>query len=779
MGALWKNPVRDIMEYAKEQEWAVADIAKQVCKWDIPSISVQVNTDTRLSISAPHGTVEVCADDAMMVFSISESSSRLRWAANISEWVSVDTGRTLVELLNEWLAPVRFKQELRGLTMLQLDGLKTYFHTEQGVVKAVDGLTIDILPGRTMGLVGESGSGKSVTSLSVMGLLPEFTARIPSGDIVFMGKDLLSYSPKQMREIRGSDMAMIFQEPMTSLNPVYRVGDQVAEAILLHEKVSKAEAWERALALFDEVGIPDSRERARSFPHEMSGGQKQRVMIAMALACNPSLLIADEPTTALDVTIQKQILELLANLRDSRGMSILFITHDLGVIAEIADDVAVMYRGKLCEYGDVLSVFKDPQHPYTRGLLACRPRLDSPYQLLPTVDDFLDTWVEDGEIHVKEKQITDERNHELLNGGRAKRTSFEGAPILTVNNLKVWFATQRDMFGREKSWVKAVDGIDFEVYPGQTLGLVGESGCGKTTTGRAILRLVAPKEGETIFDGIDLSLLEGKGQSTKRVLFGASAVQFIGSFALLSYFLVQAIERGASDAPYGLAGLGGLLFLAGVLFSLIALGRISAAEQSLRRKVQIIFQDPYASLNPRRTVLQTIVEPMTVHKIGATHEERIRKAGDLLEEVGLPREYLRRYPHEFSGGQRQRICIARTLAMNPSLIICDESVSALDVSVQAQVLNLLKDLQIKYDLTYVFISHDLSVVKFMSDTMAVMKGGKIVEMGPSEDIYRNPKQAYTRNLIDSIPKDDLENIKRLRDARVAARNARRAKAVAV
>lgn len=767
------------MDCTKEQEWALSDIEAQLRTWNLAGVSFETPEDHILALSTSSSTLVISAFSQLISVTEGDETTSFRWVANISEWICTDTGHTLVEVLNTWLSPVSKGTELRPLMMLQLDGLKTYFHTEQGIVKAVDGLTIDILPGRTLGLVGESGSGKSVTSLSVMGLLPEFTARIPSGDIVFMGKDLLSYTPKQMRSIRGSDMAMIFQEPMTSLNPVYRVGDQVAEAILLHEKVTRAEAWHRAVALFDEVGIPNPTVRARSFPHEMSGGQKQRVMIAMALACNPSLLVADEPTTALDVTIQKQILDLLAKLRDTRGMSILFITHDLGVIAEIADDVAVMYRGKLCEYGDVLDVFQDPKHPYTRGLLECRPRLNSPYRLLPTVDDFLETWVENGEIQVKEKEMDADRKHELLHGGRAKRTDYDGAPILSVDGLKVWFGMNRSMFGKPRSWVKAVDGISFNVFPGQTLGLVGESGCGKTTTGRAILRLVQPKAGTTHFDGIDLSLLEGKGQKVQKGLFTASGALVLSSLLLVAYWLVQAIELGAYQAPLTLAALGGLLFVSGVLISLFALGRISDAEQQLRRKVQIIFQDPYASLNPRRTVEQTIVEPMTVHNIGDTHKERVAMAGDLLEEVGLPREYLRRYPHEFSGGQRQRICIARTLALKPSLIICDESVSALDVSVQAQVLNLLKDLQIKYDLTYVFISHDLSVVKFMSDIMAVMKDGKIVEIGPSEDIYQNPKQQYTRDLIDAIPKDDLDNIKTLRDARIAAREARRSKAMAI
>ncbi|MFT6143262.1 MAG: peptide/nickel transport system ATP-binding protein [Myxococcota bacterium] len=586
-------------------------------------------------------------------------------------------------------------------TVLSVDGLKTYFHTDDGIVKAVDDVSFSIEEGRTLGVVGESGSGKSVTSLTVMGLLPEFSSEIAGGSVAFLGKDLLTMSKKDLRSLRGADMAMIFQEPMTSLNPVYRVGEQVAEAIRQHENVSSAEALKRTIALFEEVGIPDPTTRVDSYPHEMSGGQKQRVMIAMALACNPILLIADEPTTALDVTIQAQILDLLRELRDKRGMSILFITHDLGVIAEIADSVAVMFRGKLVEYGPVLSIFENPTHPYTRGLLECRPRLDSPYKLLPTVADFLETDTVDGEVVMTEKIITDERREQLLNGARDKMPIGKGEPLLSVTDLKVHFQLKTGLFA-EKRYVKAVDGISFDVYPGQTLGLVGESGCGKTTTGRAILRLVEPTAGKVMFDGHDMKSLSG------------------------------------------------------------------AKLRAVRRDLQIIFQDPYSSLNPRLSVEQAITEPMLVHGIGANKAERAKMAGDLLEECGLPAAYLRRYPHEFSGGQRQRICIARTLSLQPKLVICDESVSALDVSVQAQVLNLLKRLQEARDLTYIFISHDLSVVKFMSDVMCVMKDGKIVEAGPSDAIYKGAQQEYTRELIAAIPRDDLDHIRgRQRDREIA------------
>ena len=579
--------------------------------------------------------------------------------------------------------------------ILKIEGLKTYFHTDDGIVKAVDDVSFSIRPGETLGVVGESGSGKSVTSLTIMKLLPDRVSEIAGGSISFLGKDLLGISQREMTDLRGSEIAMIFQEPMTALNPVYRVGDQVGEAIIRHEGVSKAEAYKRTIALFNEVGI-------HSYPHEMSGGQKQRVMIAMALACNPKLLIADEPTTALDVTIQAQILDLLRKLRDERQMAILFITHDLGVIAEIADHVAVMFRGKLVEYGDVVDIFRAPAHPYTKGLLACRPRLDSPYRILPTVSEFMDHWVEDGETKMKEKFLTEERIEELKVGGRDKLIDCEGEPMLTVRDLKVHFPLKKTFLGKVTDWVKAVDGISFDVWPGQTLGLVGESGCGKTTTGRAILRLVEPTSGDVLFKGQNL-----RGLSKRDML-------------------------------------------------------------PVRRDLQIIFQDPYSSLNPRLTVEQAITEPMLVHGIGTSSKDRTNRAAALLDEVGLKGAYLRRFPHEFSGGQRQRICIARTLALEPKFIICDESVSALDVSVQAQVLNLLKELQLKRGLTYIFISHDLSVVKFMSDVMCVMKDGVIVEAGPSDAIYKSPQQQYTRDLISAIPNDDLANIEMRQRQRIDA-----------
>ncbi len=610
--------------------------------------------------------------------------------------------------------------------LLEIDGLKTYFGSGPHTLRAVDGVDLTIRKGRTLGLVGESGSGKSVTSLSIIRLLPEASARIEAGRISFLGENLVRLPERAMRGIRGGRIGMIFQEPGTSLNPVYRVGWQVIEAIRTHRRISRRAARERALHLFREVGISDPERRLDSYPHEMSGGQKQRVMIAMALSCNPDLLIADEPTTALDVTIQAQILELLRRLRDERGMSILFISHDLGVIGQIADDVAVMFQGKIVESGPVLELFENPKHPYTKGLLACRPRLDSALRRLPTISDFMDVRrADDGTIRVIEKPLDSQaddsqsaRRGRLLHPrsalsacGRAyeslvlapgTRCVEEGTvPLLSVRDLRVYFPIRKGVLRRTVGQVRAVDGISFDVFRGQTLGLVGESGCGKTTTGRAVLRLIEPTGGSAHFDG--------------------AAVFELGGAAL----------------------------------------------RRLRRRIQIIFQDPYSSLNPRMTVEAMLLEPMRIHGLGTSRKNRRDKAAALLEQVGLEPDHLRRYPHEFSGGQRQRLGIARALAADPEFIICDESVSALDVSVQAQVLNLLKDLQHKHALTYVFISHDLSVVKFMSDMMAVMKDGRIVEFGPSDDVYRHPASDYTRRLVAAIPDPSAEAIRRLQAARFA------------
>ncbi|HTN75771.1 MAG TPA: ABC transporter ATP-binding protein [Pirellulaceae bacterium] len=612
--------------------------------------------------------------------------------------------------------------------ILQIKDLRTYFHTDDGVVRAVDGISLDIHSGKTLGIVGESGSGKSVTSFSIMRLLSG-TGRIePGSQISFLGRDLVGLPERELRAIRGKEISMIFQEPMTSLNPVYTVGQQVMEAIILHQKVSKSVARQKTIDLFREVGLPDPEIRVDSYPHQMSGGQKQRVMIAMALSCNPKLLIADEPTTALDVTIQAQILAILRKLRDSRGMSVLFITHDLGVIAEIADEVAVMLHGKVVEYGPVMQIYANPQHPYTKGLLACRPRLDTKFKILPTVADFMETVREGDQLHVIEKKIDAARLLQLETTGRGRylhphsqlaamghpwkegqfaadaKTVPEGeAPLLKVENLLVHFPIKKGIFRHTVGHVKAVDGISFDVYRGQTLGLVGESGCGKTTTGRAILRLIEPTGGNVYYQGHNL------------LSFGGTALR------------------------------------------------------KMRRHMQIIFQDPYGSMNPRMTIESMLIEPMVIQRIGNGYRDRLDRAVALLEEVGMNAEHLLRYPHEFSGGQRQRICIARALAVEPDFIICDESVSALDVSVQAQVLNLLKALQAKRGLTYIFISHDLSVVKFMADMMAVMNQGKIVEFGPSEAIYAEPREKYTRDLIAATPRDDLEHIEARQSQRLAAR----------
>jgi peptide/nickel transport system ATP-binding protein len=619
-------------------------------------------------------------------------------------------------------------------TLLQVENLKTYFHTDDGVVKAVDDVSLTVEEGKTLGIVGESGSGKSVTSFSIMRLLSG-NGKIVDGRIALLGKDLVRLPEPDLRKIRGKEISMIFQEPMTSLNPVFTVGWQVMEAILLHQDVTKAQARQKTIELFREVGIPDPETRIDSYPHQMSGGQKQRVMIAMALSCNPKLLIADEPSTALDVTIQAQILDILRDLRDQRGMSILFITHDLGVIAEIADEVAVMFRGKVVEYGKVLDIFERPQHPYTKGLLACKPRLETQYKILPTVADFMETVREGDAVRIVEKQMTPERLAQLTTQGRGRLLSPKSAlsamghpweeghhaadtttvpegqpPLLSVRDLKVHFPIRKGIFLRTVGHVKAVDGVSFDVYRGQTLGLVGESGCGKTTAGRAILRLIEPDAGKVQYEGVDLATL------------------------------------GAAEL------------------------------RQMRRKMQIIFQDPYGSMNPRMTIEAALTEPMHIQRIGKSKSDRRDRAVALLEEVGLEATHLRRYPHEFSGGQRQRICIARALAVEPEFIVCDESVSALDVSVQAQVLNLLKRLQQHRKLTYIFISHDLSVVKFMADMMAVMQGvdvdgqkcGRIVEFGPSENIYANPKQEYTRRLIAATPQDSLTSIRRRQAEREAA-----------
>ena len=583
--------------------------------------------------------------------------------------------------------------------LLEIRNLVTEFRTEGKVLKAVNDISFTLNRGETIGIVGESGSGKSVTSLSVMRLIPNPPGKISGGELLFHSDtrgtiDLLKLSESEMRAIRGNDIAMIFQEPMTSLNPVFTCGNQVMEAILLHQKVSKKEAKEKTIALFKIVQLPRPEAIFDSYPHQISGGQKQRVMIAMAMSCNPSILIADEPTTALDVTVQQTILDLMLKLQQENDMGILFITHDLGVIAELADKVVVMYKGKIVEQGPVLEIFQNPKHPYTKGLLACRPPLEVRLKRLPVVSDFMDLDAE-GNIREIDQSIADVRNNAIETDAERKLAHeklYAQEPILRIKNLKTYFPMKANFFGKTTDWVKAVDDVTFDVYPGETLGLVGESGCGKTTLGRTVLRLIEPTGGEVIFNGHPLH----------------------------------------SMTPKEL--------------------------RAIRKDIQIIFQDPYSSLNPRITVGDAIMEPMQVHKLYADDAERKAKVIELLERVNLLPEHFYRYPHEFSGGQRQRICIARALALRPKFIICDESVSALDVSVQAQVLNLLNELKRDFNFTYIFISHDLSVVKFMSDRMVVMNQGRIEEMGDADQIYSHPKTEYTKKLIAAIPKGRLEDI---------------------
>jgi peptide/nickel transport system ATP-binding protein len=594
-------------------------------------------------------------------------------------------------------------------TLLEVKNLVTEFRTEEEIVKAVNNVSFTLNKGETIGIVGESGSGKSVTSLSAMRLIPDPPGKIAGGEILFHNDagvvDLVQASEQEMRTFRGNEIAMIFQEPMTSLNPVYTCGNQVAEAIILHQKVNKKEAKEKTIELFKKVELPRSEMMYDTYPHQISGGQKQRVMIAMAMSCNPSILIADEPTTALDVTVQKTILELMMQLQQEQDMGILFITHDLGVIAELADKVIVMYKGKIVEQGTVLDIFTKPQHPYTKGLLACRPPLERRLQWLPTVSDFM-TIDNSGVMHETNKSVEEVTNSLVISPAETAKkheSLYAQEPVLEINNLKTYFPINKGVFGKTKEYVKAVDDVTFKVYPGETLGLVGESGCGKTTLGRTILKLVEPTEGQIIFEGTDLTHL-----GTKEM-------------------------------------------------------------REFRKKMQIIFQDPYSSLNPRITIGEAIMEPMRVHNVFNSDKERKARVMELLKRVSLLEQHFYRYPHEFSGGQRQRICIARSLALNPKFIICDESVSALDVSVQAQVLNLLNELKEEFQFTYIFISHDLSVVKFMSDRMIVMQEGKIVELDLADKIYASPQTDYTSDLITSIPKGEVKDIQASLDKKKSRR----------
>jgi len=595
--------------------------------------------------------------------------------------------------------------------LLEVKNLVTEFHTEDEIVKAVNNVSFNLNKGETIGIVGESGSGKSVTSLSVMQLIPSPPGKITAGEIIFHNQkdesvNLLNISEKEMRNYRGNEISMIFQEPMTSLNPVFTCGDQVMEAILLHQKTTQEQAKDLTIELFKKVELPRPENIFASYPHQLSGGQKQRVMIAMAMSCEPSVLIADEPTTALDVTVQKTILELMQQLQEENNMGIMFITHDLGVIAELADKVMVMYEGKIVEQGPVLDIFSTPQHPYTKGLLACRPPLDHRLTYLPIVSDFMQ---KDKNGNIKENKITvDEFTKNLVEKPETRKDShkklYKKEPILTLKNVKTFFPITEGLFSKVVSNVKAVNNVSLDVYPGETLGLVGESGCGKTTLGRTVLRLIEPTEGQILYNKKDISSFNEK--------------------ELIDF----------------------------------------------RKEMQIIFQDPYSSLNPRITIGSAIMEPMQVHSILNNDKERKEKVFELLEKVSLLPEHFYRYPHEFSGGQRQRIGIARALALNPKFIICDESVSALDVSVQAQVLNLLNELKKEFGLTYIFISHDLSVVKFMSDRMVVMNEGVVEELDDADEIYKNPQKEYTKKLIEAIPKGRLKDIQNSLNKRKLAKS---------
>ena len=554
-------------------------------------------------------------------------------------------------------------------SLLSVRNLRVTFRLDKHTAfEAVKGISFDIPKNATVALVGESGSGKSVTSLSILGLLPKENALVlPGSEILYGGRNLVELDATELRKLRGADVSMIFQEPMTSLNPVFTVGYQLGEVLQLHMGLSPRQAKERAIALLDEVGMPDPAYKVNAYPSQMSGGQQQRVMIAMAIACEPKLLIADEPTTALDVTIQKQILDLIAALQKKHQMSVLFITHDLAVVGEIADYVVVMRNGEIREKGPAKAVFQDPQDAYTKALLQCRPRLDRRPVRLPVIEDFMDGGAQ------------------AMNLNERKRGVLASDPIiLDVRKLGKDFYTREGLFGQRR--FQAVKDVSFRLPKGKTLGLVGESGSGKTTVGLTLMRLHEASSGEALFEGRDI--------------LSMSAREFM----------------------------------------------------AYKRRIQIIFQNPYASLNPRFIIGQILTEPMMIHGVGASAQERTDLAFEMLHKVGLPEVSFYKYPHEFSGGQRQRIAIARCLTLKPDILICDESVSALDVSVQAQVLNLLQDLQDEFHLSYIFISHDLAVVKYISDEVMVMNQGEIIEIANSDEIYRHPQQPYTKKLLSAIPK---------------------------
>ncbi len=564
--------------------------------------------------------------------------------------------------------------DVSGLSLELSDSDGNYF-------KVVDNISFKIEKGKSFGLVGESGSGKTVTALSILQLLSYKTSRVISGKIMFNHPEkgminLLDLAKSEFRKIRGRYIGMIFQEPMTSLNPVKKVGWQVSEILIRHGVLNSSDSKKRVLKLFEEVKLPSPERIYKSYPHQLSGGQRQRAMIAMAMACNPSLLIADEPTTALDVTIQKSILDLINELKDSHKMSLLFISHDLGVVKEISDNVAVMYRGKIVESKSINAIFDNPSHPYTKGLIACRPPSDGKPARLPVIkhDDLI---ADSNNIYIEKYENVKSKKFDI-------KKIYKTDPLIQIKELSTQYSLKKSLMGKVTHSFTAVNKVSFDIYPGETVGLVGESGCGKTTLGRTILKLIDSSGGKVIFKGKDISKLK------------------------------------------------------------------SSEMRKIRKRIQIIFQDPYSSLTPGISVGKLIIEPMRVHGICKNEKMRKQKVLELLKNVGLEEKMFHRYPHQLSGGQRQRVCIARALALNPELIICDESVSALDVSVQAQVLNLLNELKEKFNLTYLFISHDLSVVRYMSDRVMIMQNGEIIEEGEADNLFKNPTHPYTKKLIDAI-----------------------------
>ncbi len=568
---------------------------------------------------------------------------------------------------------MNFSDNHNDNTILSVADLHIAFKSGNLWQEVVKGVNFSLKKGETLGLVGESGSGKSVSSLAIMGLLDKNNSKISHGSIIFNGStELLQLKESLYRQYRGKKIAMIFQEPMTSLNPVKKCGNQLMEMMLQHENCSKKEARNRTLELFKEVLLPDPCRVFSAYPHELSGGQKQRVMIAMAVSCKPDILIADEPTTALDVSVQKSILELIADVQKKYGMGVLFISHDLNLVHKIADRIAVIYKGEIVECGEKESIFNNPQHPYTKGLLACRPPLDCRPERLPTVDDYLNG------------KGVNSRTTAAADRQKAHADIYKQEPILRVKDLRVEYTLSKSFFGKAKKTFRAVNDISFDLYRSETLGLVGESGCGKTTLGRAIMQLVEAESESMFFEDKAVSQLDKAGL------------------------------------------------------------------KALRKDIQIIFQDPYSSLNPRISAGDAIAEPLKTYNVEHKREKRRAIAMEMMEKVGLSGVFYDRYPHEFSGGQRQRIGIARALVLNPKIVICDESVSALDVSVQAKVLNLLADLKKELGLTYIFISHDLAVVKYVSDRMMVMRSGKMVQIGEADEIYSNPQDSYTKSLIEAM-----------------------------